>query len=1376
MQIITEAKSGQIVCPGIDCYNIVPIQIMERYISPTLARRYLDSCDIEDDTLEEQCNMIKWCPYPGCQSSLQLPSELGSSSIGDLAGLPISEDYTPQNENVVMRALSLRSHPDVSTHSKIIWGVMNNLVPSYSYSLDCGAGHFFCLECGGVAHAPLGCMLWRKWLEKCSMINLENFEENVGDDMMDMSSIRWLITNNKQCPNCTSFLEKIDGCNRVQCVQCRHEFCWICLEGWKKHDNSAAVGYIRCNRFPLHNNGNISKSNDDYTYSSSMDEKDITSREDARFIHYYVRYKNHEHSSKMEKPLLYCSKRKREILQLSLSHEIFKNEEYQIGSNDIQRDCQKRSHTIHRTDARNASYSESVAEDIEASNDNAMIEQTLRFYTDSVWELIKARFILCSSYAYGYYLDKSIFAETSKDIESEGTANKDTKETFHSLSQNPLSLLASFKSSFELLQRELEEVTETLSEMVSRPLARKRTPRQVIIQTLHLCRKRRQEFLIASYRGCLPVETPLKPSDDEVLTSQEAQWNKFYHKHSNKYISRKPFTQIQAQQTSYSRATLPKGRYRLRSFPKSHTDDPWLVKENQTVDEKSSKSNIHNPKELGNTKINEIELENHILRRCRRQECTTEFLVENINKNEGNRTGNFSSCEANQFCSFKCLKSYEGNMAKAEDWNPEFKYSKRNELVETETSLAKRSVNMHSTSHHGASCHTIKENKSSKKESGGPDPDDNDDLFTEDTAYHANIGQYLYTLPRTSRSDDNLLLSDTANSITAPKPSIQDDAQVESPPSSNNLKLQGDITMNLDTKSISTDGLETKTVATDAVGSFLKTLAMQDDSHSTSFKEDSNIEETVTTTELNNHMDGSKKECSTCPNSFKNKKFSGNRKYGEKDDGKNRVETIFVKHVGSRKYLQKGHEKLITFKLLKRSRSTGEINQSSGKKAAQGAKASHHKKSNTVRTNKLLQGKTIRSKMINEARSPMKKMHIKKGHNEAANKNNEMPSEGIVIDAEFYNQMVENEFIKIKRIEKKSRPKFDRQTAFDLDSDSNEGTASRNTILDPSPTLKTPELQGLRSENDKFDGENGKKMEIESRANQSKEVIDGQHSQENAKSTTRRRHPGLTIKIQNSSFVDDTDELFTTLDKELTRSPTLNISGISISRSPGGPPLSASPLADPSFTSNRNRSASLVVPPPTPQTASITRHVGSNMKLATSCNTSPRSPGKKSQYFTYLPSPNTTSSATLHTPSSSPYKSTSLSQNLLFTFPDPPNSTSENNLLAAPNSKNVSPSTSSINKGSNSPSTGNHHLLSSVLHVQGRCLSSDDFHEALFLDKKSPNKTMSNKKKRRSKKRDSSSSHSGTAKISEQSPTLYTETKGMDNISATDQKENMKIV
>ena len=37
--------------------------------------------------------------------------------------------------------------------------------------------------------------------------------------------------------------------------------------------------------------------------------------------------------------------------------------------------------------------------------------------------------------------------------------------------------------------------------------------------------------------------------------------------------------------------------------------------------------------------------------------------------------------------------------------------------------------------------------------------------------------------------------------------------------------------------------------------------------------------------------------------------------------------------------------------------------------------------------------------------------------------------------------------------------------------------------------------------------------------------------------------------------------------------------------------------------------------------------------------------------------------------------------------------------------------------------------------MQENCLSSDDFHEALFLDKKSPSRTL-NKKKRKSRKKD----------------------------------------
>ena len=32
------------------------------------------------------------------------------------------------------------------------------------------------------------------------------------------------------------------------CVQCKFDFCWVCLEAWKKH-NSSTGGYFRCNRY-----------------------------------------------------------------------------------------------------------------------------------------------------------------------------------------------------------------------------------------------------------------------------------------------------------------------------------------------------------------------------------------------------------------------------------------------------------------------------------------------------------------------------------------------------------------------------------------------------------------------------------------------------------------------------------------------------------------------------------------------------------------------------------------------------------------------------------------------------------------------------------------------------------------------------------------------------------------------------------------------------------------------------------------------------------------------------------------------------------------------------------------------------------------------
>ena len=36
----------------------------------------------------------------------------------------------------------------------------------------------------------------------------------------------------------------------VVCAQCKYDYCWICLEEWKKHSSSTG-GYYRCTRYEV---------------------------------------------------------------------------------------------------------------------------------------------------------------------------------------------------------------------------------------------------------------------------------------------------------------------------------------------------------------------------------------------------------------------------------------------------------------------------------------------------------------------------------------------------------------------------------------------------------------------------------------------------------------------------------------------------------------------------------------------------------------------------------------------------------------------------------------------------------------------------------------------------------------------------------------------------------------------------------------------------------------------------------------------------------------------------------------------------------------------------------------------------------------------
>ncbi|XP_066249800.1 ankyrin repeat and IBR domain-containing protein 1-like [Euwallacea similis] len=374
---IQDGDAHHILCPAYECHILVPVEFIEKLVSPEMARRYLQF-DIK--AFVESNKTIKWCPIPGCGRAVRLPEA----------------EQTPG-----------KSHPN------------RKPIPLTSHAVDCGNAHFFCWECLGEAHAPCGCEQWQQWHKKISEVKPEELNAAcTGSE--EAANCLWLVTNSKPCPNCKSPIQKNEGCNHMKCSKCKFDFCWVCQESWKKH-SSATGGYFRCNRFEA-----VRKADEKQgTLVTDAMEKNAELQEITRFLHYYTRFRNHENSQKMEEPLLTSVKKKMEVLASSLG--------------------------IRREEA---------------------IERSTRFIEDGVRELLKARRVLCGSYAYGYYLEDDGYN----------------------------------KHIFEFMQNELEETTEKLSEMIARPYLR--TPKAVIIQTTTLTRRKRHEFVRAVAQGLIPPETP----------------------------------------------------------------------------------------------------------------------------------------------------------------------------------------------------------------------------------------------------------------------------------------------------------------------------------------------------------------------------------------------------------------------------------------------------------------------------------------------------------------------------------------------------------------------------------------------------------------------------------------------------------------------------------------------------------------------------------------------------------------------------------------------------------------------------------------------------------------------------------------------------
>ncbi|KAM3614414.1 uncharacterized protein V6R79_013845 [Siganus canaliculatus] len=374
---IQEGEAHNIFCPAFDCYQLVPVDVIESVVSREMDKRYLQF-DIK--AFVENNPAIHWCPEAGCERAVRLNAQGPGTSTSDSLSFPL------------LRAPAV----------------------------DCGKGHLFCWECKGEAHEPCDCETWKLWLQKVTEMKPEELA-GVSEAYEDAANCLWLLSNSKPCANCKSPIQKNEGCNHMQCAKCKYDFCWICLEEWKKHSSSTG-GYYRCTRYEVIQQ--VEEQSKEMTEEAEKKHKSF--QELDRFMHYYTRFKNHEHSYQLEQRLLKTAKEKMEQLSRALS-------EREGGPPDT------------------------------------------TFIEDAVLELLKTRRILKCSYPYGFFLEPK---STKKEI-------------------------------YELMQTDLEMVTEDLAQKVNRPYLR--TPRHKIIRAACLVQQKRQEFLASVARGVAPNDSPDAP-------------------------------------------------------------------------------------------------------------------------------------------------------------------------------------------------------------------------------------------------------------------------------------------------------------------------------------------------------------------------------------------------------------------------------------------------------------------------------------------------------------------------------------------------------------------------------------------------------------------------------------------------------------------------------------------------------------------------------------------------------------------------------------------------------------------------------------------------------------------------------------------------
>lgn len=182
----------------------------DEFISTSCGCRACSDCHLHWARSQlEQTPAVLRCPMPQCMTPL---------STTDLLSV-LDQDTQEQLEEAQTLSL-IRSSPEYR-HCPVC------NTPGFASTKQ---RHFLCLHCH------------KCWQE--AGLQLANPIQLLVTLWSELQSNLWKRVVCKQCPSCSAFIEKNEGCKHMECFKCGYEFCWLCFQEWKTHLETPCTGFL----------------------------------------------------------------------------------------------------------------------------------------------------------------------------------------------------------------------------------------------------------------------------------------------------------------------------------------------------------------------------------------------------------------------------------------------------------------------------------------------------------------------------------------------------------------------------------------------------------------------------------------------------------------------------------------------------------------------------------------------------------------------------------------------------------------------------------------------------------------------------------------------------------------------------------------------------------------------------------------------------------------------------------------------------------------------------------------------------------------------------------------------------------------------------